>query len=391
MNFISEALANWQVERLESLIAHARAKAKADKLRSDSLVSVHLGLADEHLDEAISAMKYRRFDQASYACQHGFVQLGLAELLLHYSAKIDAGIETAMKLSDQKQQASEEQELAHYLASSLAEMKVAIEYSHCNVSDRARTVLDHAMDYYNDSLNSIKRSEAEKAKSSAQAGLLSMLLASELISAENQMALPGWRGLSNPMLVSPLRRATELVSELAETRHRLHKKEAGETASKEELDHITMLRKHWEKSFNDFSLAVHSLADGATGHAQALLKGALRESEIVRDLIGIEDPDVLEEEFLSEQHARVPVADVIGAIVEVKDILVDTKIQRKEYVLTSLDKVSRCYKDGQKLFEKGHYDKAERAVNDALLELDLVRQQVHFRKQKIIRSNANEE
>src|SRR5579883_2688091 len=124
---ISEAVASWQVERLESLIAHSRSRAKAIKLKGNSLVVEHLNLADEHLDEAISAMKYRKFDQASVACQSGFVQLGLAELLLRYGDKLDVGINTMLALTGDDKRVSEEEELADYLASSLAEMKVAIE------------------------------------------------------------------------------------------------------------------------------------------------------------------------------------------------------------------------------------------------------------------------
>jgi hypothetical protein len=382
--FISEALANWQVERLESLIYHARSRAKADKLKSSSLVSEHLNLADEHLDDAISAMKYRRFDQASYACQSGFVQLGLAELLLRYGKQLDAGMRKAMLLAGQKEHAPEEEELSSYLASLLAQMKVAIEYSNCQVSERARNVLDHAMDYYNDALSAIKSSNPGKAKNCAQAGLLKMLLASELISAENQMALPGWRGLTNPMLVSQLRRATQLVSELAETRQRLHKKEkyAPETLSKEEADKNLLLRKHWEKAFNDFTLAVHSLATGSTAHAQALVKGALREMEVVREIIGIEDPDAIQEELEAEPVGRLPVTDALNSLAEIKNMIAETHLQRKEYVFSCLDKVERTYREAIKSYEKGRFEKAERSVVESLQELDLARQQIHFRKQK---------
>lgn len=382
MKFISEALANWQVERLESLVAHARARAKVNKLRSTSLVGEHLNLADEHLDEAISAMKYRKYEQASYACQSGFVQLGLAELLLQYGDRIDAGVQKMMTIAGQKEHAPEEEELAAYLASSLAEMKVAIEYSNCQVSDRAHSVLDRAMDYYNDSLKAIKDSDAEKAKCSAQAGLLSLLLASELISAENQMALPGWRGLSNPMLASPLRRANNLVSQLAETRQRLHQKEKLAALSKEDQDKNVLLRKHWEKAYNDFLLSMNSLASGTFAHAQALLKAGSREMEVCRDIIGIEDPDELQDEMESEKNEHTPVADAAAAIMEVKDIIANTKLQRKEYLVTCLERISRLYKEALKQYERGQYDRAEKSAADALLELDLIRQQVYFRRQK---------
>lgn len=385
MKFISEALANWQVERLESLIGSARARAKLNKLRGNSLVGEHLNLADEHLDDAISAMKYHKYEQASFACHHGFVQLGLAELLLQYGHKIDSGVNAVLQLSGKNEHLPEEEELAAYLASCLADMKVAIEYSNSKVSARSHGVLDRAMDYYNDSLKAIKSSEPEQAKHCAQAGLLSLLLASELIGAENQMALPGWRGLSNPMLVSPLRRSNQLVAQLAETRQRLHQKEgaAPESLSKEEADKNALLRKHWEKAFNDFGLAVNSLASGAIKHAQALLKGALREMEACLEIIGIEDPDQLQEEIDSDSGERVAVADAAGALSEVKGIVSGLKIQRKDYILSSLDKVSRLYKEALKNYERQHFERAEKSAADALLELDLIKQQIHFRKIKL--------
>lgn len=381
MKFISEAVANWQVERLESLIGSARSKAKANKLKNTSLVAEHLNLADEHLDDAISAMKYRKFDQASYACQSGFVQLGLAELLLQYGDKIDSGMKTILSLSG-GDRVSEAEELALYLASSLAEMKVAIEYSNCQVSDRAQSVLDKAMNYYNDSLKAIKESEEESSKHTAQSGLLCLHLASELIGSENQMGFPGWRGLSNPMLAGPLRRASQLIPLLAEARQRLHQKEKCEGLSQEEEDKNTLLRRHWEKSYNDLLLAIQSMAAGTVAHAQALLKGSLREAEICREIIGMDDPDEVLEELESEISERTAVADAIAAITEAKEILAETKLSKKEYYISCLDKIGRLYREALKEYEREQFDRAEKSLNDALLQLDLLRQQIYFRKQK---------
>lgn len=383
MKFISEAVASWQVERLEALINHSRSRVKTNKLKGNSIAVEHLNVAEEHLDEAISAMKYRKFDQASVACQSGFVQLGLAELLLHYADRVDSGVGKVLSLAADKQRNSEEEELAGYLASCLAEMKVAIEYSNCKVSDRSRSVLNHAMDYYNDALKQIVASQAAKAKACSQAGLLCLHLASELISAENQMALPGWRGLSNPMLAGPLRRATQLVSRLAETRQRLHLKEKEESPAAEEKEHIMLLCKHWEKSFNDLMLAMQSLAAGSSSHAQALMKGALREIDICCELIGIEDPDQLQEEIESEKIERTPLADAISAIAEIKEILSSTKLHRKEYLLTCLEKIKTSYKDAVNNYERNQYSRAEKQIADALLDLDLIRQQIYFRKQRL--------
>lgn len=385
MKVISEAVAKWQVERLESLIAGARSRAKANKLKGGSLVLEHLDLADEHLDEAVSAMKYHKYEQASYACQSGFVQLGLAELLLKYGAKIDAGIKASAALGSKNERVAEEEELAHYLASCLAEMKVCIEYSNCKVSVRSQSVLDRAMDNYNDALASIKCSEPQKAKCCAQAGLLCLLLASELIGAENQMALPGWRGLSNPMLSRELRRAPELARHLAETRQRLHLKEkiSPEELSQEESDQNMLLRKHWERAFNEFMLAVQSHANGSVSHAQALLKSALREMELCLEIVGIEDPEDFAEEFEdAQEEERVPVVDALCALDEAGGILSELKIPRKEYLLNCLEKVARLYKEAMRAYERNGYQRAEKALSEALLELDLVRQQIQMRRQK---------
>ena len=387
MKLISEAVAKWQLERLSSLIEHSRSRAKANKYKSSSLVSEHLNLADDYLDEAIAAMRYQRYDQASYACQTGFVQLGLAEFLLQHGQKIDQGIRAIQQVKDQKKDhRSEDEELTAYLASSLAEMKVAIEYSNCRVSIRSHAVLDLAMDYYNDSLKAMKLSEAEKSKNSAQAGLLCMLLAAELIGAENQMPLPGWRGLSNPMLVSSLRRATRLVAHLAETRTSLHRMEQSPKGSlpKEEIEKTIFLRKNWEKAYNEFLLSVQSLSDGSVSHAQALLKSALREMETCMEIIGIEDPETLVDEIEEHESSgeRTAVTDVSAAITTIKQILEEAKMQRKESLLQRLEKVLRVYKEAQRNFENGHYRRAEQLAADALLELDLVRQKLHVRKQK---------
>ncbi len=389
MKFISEALANWQLERLEALVSNTRSKARANKLRSSSLVCEHLNLADECLDEAISAMKYHRYDQASFACQAGFVQMGLCELLLQHGTRIDAGLRTASKLIDATKKRKDDDELASYLASMLAEMKVAIEYSNCKVNPRPQTVLDRAMDYYNDSLKALKNSDEEKSRYAAQAGLLCLHLASEIIGVDNQMALPGWRGLSNPMLVSPLRRASVLVEHLADTRKRLHQKEKALMIAepKEEAEKTAFLRKHWEKAFSDFLLAVDSLSEGRVSHGQALLKSAIREMESCLEIIGIEDPDELANELEGESSEiqgshRQQIADALSLLAEVKDIIQDRKMPRKEYVLISLDRVTRLYKEGQRNFNSGHFRWAEKNVAEALLELDLIRQQIHMRRRK---------
>lgn len=385
MKFISEAVAKWQLERLETLVAHSRSRAKSHKLRSTSIVCEHLNHAEDLLDEAISAMRYHRYDQAAYSCQAGFVQLGLAELLLNHTAKIEAGAKAIESLS-KKKDVSEEEELTAYLASCLAEMKVAIEYSNCKVSTRAHTVLDQAMDYYNDSLKAIKHSEPDKCKLSSQSGLLCLLLASELISSENQMPLPGWRGLSNPMLFGSLRRACELSKHLAESRLKLHEREKliRADSSPEEKDRVVFLRKNWEKAYTDFLSAAHSNAQGTTPHAQALLKSAIRNLEGCIELMNIDDPTEFSEEMdeLTQPGLREPVTDIATEVKTIKQILEERKIARKDHIISMLDRILRYYKDAYRNYEKAHFTRAEKAVSDAMLELDFVRQQIQLKRSR---------
>ncbi len=391
MKFISEAVAKWQLERLETLVTHLRSRAKSHKLRSTSIVCEHLNLADDLLDEAISAMKYHRYDQAAYSCQAGFVQLGLAELLLNHAAKVDAGVKAVAALTNEKD-ISEEEQLTAYLASCLAEMKVAIEYSNCKVSTRAHTVLDQAMDYYNDALKAVKQSSPDKCKRSSQSGLLCLLLASELISSENMMPLPGWRGLSNPMHFGSLRRACELSKHLAESRVKLHEREKliKPDSRADEKDRVIFLRKNWEKAYTDFLSAANSNAQGTTSHAQALIKSAIRNLEACIELMNIDDPSEFNEEMdeLTEPGLREPVTDIATEIKTIKQILEERKIARKDHIINMLDSILRLYKDAYRNFEKSHFVRAEKSISDAMLELDFVRQQIQLKKNRSTKEHS---
>lgn len=377
MKIISEALAKWQLERLEGLSASLRSRAKTAQLSRKAIAWEHIDLVDDAIDEAVSALKYRKFEQASAACQEGFVQAGLAELLLRYGQKMDVKMNQLFLLSE-KGKKSEGEEMVSFLASSLAQMKIAIEYSNCTVSKRVQAMLDHSMDFYNTALDAIKNSEQESANYAAQAGLLQIHLAGEFIAAENQISLPGWRGLSNPNLGSPLRRAAPLITLLVETKLALRQVEKEAIESKKGTENLLELKSDWEKAYFQFSGAMSSLAAGSVAHAQALIKSAIEDCSNCQEAVGLHSDISIQEEDIpaSEDHLeRIPIADVMTILGEVSDLLSSADLKKKIAMSGKIRAIGEKYSEAHKMYNAGKYGRAEKLASEALFEMDLLRDQ----------------
>ncbi|MBX9570604.1 MAG: hypothetical protein K2X77_17055 [Candidatus Obscuribacterales bacterium] len=411
MKLITEALAKWQLERLEAMCQSLKSRAKNLEIGRKSLVWEHVDLAEDAIDEAVSALRYNKFEQASLSCQDGFVQAGLAELLLRYGAKLDSSLSKYFLLTTDKKKSPNEDMVA-YLADSLTQMKLAIEYSNCTVSKRSQSILSQAMDFYNSAIDAIK-SEAddddpERPLHCAQAGLLQVFLASEFISAENQISLPGWRGLSNPMLASPIRRGSELIALLVETKILLRQMEqesvapieTGGPADKEKLD-LFELKSDWELSYHRYVSALNSLASGSTAHAQQLIKEALKDCRAVHQVIADSHvdsfPDLIDDEEAEttetgektdlrnfspivkqkqkEEPERVAVADLMELLGEVSEMISHVDVQKKTSMSNKLRVISEKYRDAHAAFKQRQFGRAERLASEALFELDVLRDQ----------------
>lgn len=410
MRVITEALAKWQLERLEALCQSLKSRAKNASVNRKSLLWEHIDLAEDAIDEAVSALRYNKFEQASLSCQDGFVQAGLAELLLRYGHKFDSGLAKYLLLtSDRKKSANEE--MIAYLGDSLTQIKLAIEYSNCSVSKRAQSILSQAMEFYNSALEAIK-SEAddgddpERPLHCAQAGLLQVFLASEFISAENQISLPGWRGLSNPMLASPIRRGPELIALLVETKQLLRNMEKSrnstEASDDENRPDLFELKSDWELAYHRYVSALNSLATGSIAHAQQLIKESLQDCRICYEAIADSHVDLIpslyEDDELDEDSEnsaqqdsktfspivkqtaepgpeRVAVADVMELLGEASEMLSHVDVQKKTSMSNKLRVVSEKYRDAHSAFKQRQFGRAERLASEALFELDVLRDQ----------------
>lgn len=367
MKLVSEAVIKWQVERLSSMILRLRQWVKRSEGSDPALIKQHLGLAEEHFSDAIAALKYNKHQQAFLACEKGFAQVGMAQLLTTYGAQIDATVSSASKIDKATRRKKEGNEFISYLASSLAEMKLAIEYSNFKVSLRAQGFLDSAMDFYNDALSALKQANLDAAKCKAQAGLLQLNLAGQIISAENEMSLPGWRGLTNPALGAPLRRVDDLLENIVACR---------ETLQKLPDDAMSIARSGYEKALANYNAAIHSFSNGSNVHAQALMRTAAEEIEEALATAGslLANLENGRHEGMMETSDREPLCDVAATISSITALVESLGLSRKDSLSHRLGRVQTLYKEAIRAARKKKHAEAEKLTLDALVEVDLLRQ-----------------
>ncbi|MBY0547196.1 MAG: hypothetical protein K2W95_07870 [Candidatus Obscuribacterales bacterium] len=382
IKLVNEAIAKWHVERLSTMIVRMRHWLKRGDGTDPALIKQHLGQAEEHFNDAISALKFNKYQQAMYACQRGLSQIGMAQLLTTYGDDLNQIVAKANTIERSTRKKPEEQELIGYLASSLAEMKMSIEYSNFHVSDRAQTLLNSSMDFYNDCLSALKQAENEAAKRKAQAGLLQLSLAGRIISAENDMSLPGWRGLNNPVLGAPLRRVDELLEQIVTCRTAMKRLTANKGSA---------ARLRYDKALKHYNEAISSFSMGSNAHAQSLIRSATEEiEEAINAANGasLEGDEGNSNDADDEELQREPLADVPSIIASVASLVETLPLSKKEVALKRMHTVTQLYKDAIRATKKERFVEAEKLAADSLMELDLLR---HFMLSQSERSTAEHE
>lgn len=377
IGMLKEIAVKYQVDRLSEFIDSSRTTLSSAKTNNVDIIKEHVALADESLGDAISALKYDKFDQAQIACRVGFMQIGLAQMLLRFGRQADQYLQKTLEIAPGRK-LNEAEEPLSYLASCLAEMKVVIEYGNLKVGDRGQSMLDRSMDYYNDALSLLKESDVVLAKRSAQAGLLHLFWASEVISQDNSRPLPGWRGLSNPMLGSPLRRGNELMAALMEVRSRVMQSDDPAVSS---------ARIYYEKAVREYSQALQALSKNNMSHARATVTKAFRELEQARQMFV--DELMVENDGIAEidqiKLARVPLADVAALIADVQAMLAVSIISEAtmDAVRRRLLALEERYLKALKFYEAANYDSAMKQTADALFDLDCIQQMLNKKTAEI--------
>lgn len=365
---VSQRMANWQMKKLGTLVTVLRARLSATGTFSAgaSLARDHVNMADERFAEAEAALQYKKFDQALFACQKGLVQAGMAEILIRYGATIEAGMNLVAAAN--KQKTSEEEELVSHLASCLAQMKTIIEYTNCTVSARAQQFLDSAMDYYNDALGAFKDENSLSTTRTAQAGLLQLSLASNIIRFDNEMlCLPGLRGISNPMLASPLRRLDELISAIATLRAELSRAESAVAAQ---------TRPHYEKAVQSYDRAIQALSKNDVTRAQSLIAASLSEVDSAHGLLGscgYADASLTSPVAGVSPGPWKPLVHVEPALADIMSLVREVEGRKQEQVRHYLTAIGQQYSDAVKHYETQNYAQSLTCATGALLDVDLLR------------------
>jgi hypothetical protein len=368
MKIVDKVKARIELERFNTKLEAVRA-ALGDRREAgfSDIAREHTNLSYELHDEAIAAMKYNP-SQTLHVLKTGWVHLDIAYTVV--KSAILTKLPTLPILN-------EAEDKVGYLLSSLARIKAMIEYSNCWVSDFARSILDGAMDHYQKAISALEEDGAEEAMRAAQAGLLKVSLATEVIRAENQRSLPSWMGLTNPMLASPLRRTHELTTTLVQTHVLLSS--IREPAAQAKFDKI--LAK--------YDRALESLVAGDIDHAQAAITKLLLKVDDLRNEVSErfgEDGQHFGESgeaLPDEPVAVVQDASVNLIIAELEQLIHSSDfggrrdLTLKRYELKALlQSIANSYADAIKSMSENDVSSAEQGVATAIFNLDLLRQRL---------------
>lgn len=367
MKIVDKVKARMELERFNSKLEEVRSALGDRRKAFGEIPREHMNLAYELHDEAIAAMKYNP-TQALHVLKEGWVHLDIAYTV------VKSAVLTKLPNLPSLPNANEAEEKVEYLASSLARVKAMIEYSNCWVSDYARTILDGAMDFYQQAIDALENQDDEKGLHAGQAGLLKVSLASELIRAENQRSLPGWTGLTNPMLASPLRRTHELTTSLVQTRVLLNSIHEEDSAAK------------FAKIMSRYEQALQSLVSGDIDHAQASVTKLLLKVDDLRNAVGErygnEDELPIADEMslpaMLEQSGHVNlVLSELRELLNYSDFGGRADLIRKRYEVKALvESISYMYADAIKSATENDIQVAEQLVATAIFNLDLLRQRL---------------
>lgn len=369
MKIVDKVKARMELEMFNTKLEEVRA-ALGDRRKAgfSDLAREHMNLAYELHDEAIAAMKYNP-SQTLHVLKTGWVHLDIAY------AVVKSAVLTKIP---QLPIPNEAEDKVGYLASALARIKAMIEYSNCWVSDFARAILDGAMDFYQRAISAMEQDSVEEAMRAAQAGLLKVSLASEVIRAENQRSLPSWMGLTNPMLASPLRRTHELTTVLVQTHVLLSSVREANADAK------------FAKILSKYDKALESLVTGDIDHAQATVTKLLLKVDDLRNEVSERFGNESGERY-GEEHEPLPdepgawsqdsnvniVLAELTQLIHSSDFGGRRDLTVKRYELKALvESISNTYTDASKAMSKNDVRLAEQSIATAIFNLDLLRRRL---------------
>jgi hypothetical protein len=361
-NPFQKFIVDFELDQLSTMMSHIRSKLDELPAGYGIIAAEHFRQASGDYEDALAALRYQNLGQAETMLKQGRLQAYFAYRLVHAVVAFSGGQE-----GDTHRPAAGGEERISYLGAALGELKKAIEYSNCSVSELAGDQVEKSVRLYDSALGALKDGQELIAKRSAQAGILQLSFAGELIRAENGGALPGWNGLANPLTNCPIRQLNELASAIIHV-YLIPLSDRSQAKKR--------IRTHFLKAVQSLNNAIAVLAQDNTVYAQALVVTGLTEIDRARTLA---EPELVDA-FAGQEWQTVRLirkhseGDVELTVMDIKNILQRSPHRSADKARNRLDALVRNFAAAINALESGDKAEAGRLADSALHELAQVRQ-----------------
>lgn len=347
-NLFLKFTVGFQLDQLSSMLTHIKSELAQLPSGFGVLVGRHLERADEQYEDAISALRHGVLVQADTLLKDGIMHAYFAYRIVHAAHKHQP------KDSADDRTATEAEERISYLGTKLSELKQAIEYGNCSVSDVAADQVDNAMVIYDTALSILKDGEQLLAKRCAQAGILQLAFASELVRADNAGAVPGWNGLANPLTNSPIRKLNELASKIIQVY---------QVSSSPEQKTARTVIASLHKALRNFNSAIQAMSHDNTIYAQGLVLSGLADVDHAQSLLSTIGSE-WEEEALPGQYDS-SLARVELLVADIRKLLERCPDPASGRACSRLDRLLRCEVAAINALRAGNMHEAKRWIRSA--------------------------
>lgn len=353
----------FKLRQLSAMLDSARATCAFEPPGFASFVQKHIERASEQYEDAITALKYHNLPQAEYMLTSGLMEAYLAFHIAHAHASAS---DTSEARAEQPCRRTESEKAIAYLGSTLSELKSAIEYSTMVVSDFAQQQVQRGMDLYDKALEELKQDNQLMARRSAQAGVLQLAFAGELIRSENGLAHSGQCAQGSPLTVSPIRKLNTLVATIIQVY----------LLSKESGTEIPDVMSFLLKAVGRLNEVMGALSEDNTVYAQALVVQGLNEIEAAQALLvpSIDDKVLDDERETSKLQERFSGTSVELLVADIKTVLARYDNRRSETARIHLDSLLKNYAAARQPLEAPDPSVKRRSLTAALQDADRVRE-----------------
>lgn len=353
---------DFDLQQLDTLICSVRSALRFAPAGRAWLAQKHLEQAIEQYESALAALHRSnfKFKQTQTIMRTGLMHAYLAYRLVRTTVLINQD----SKVTD-KDRLTEAQQQIGQLGKNLTDLKTSVEVSNYRVSDIAQRQVELAMDLYDAALSELKTNQPLMAKRAAQAGLLQLSFAVELITCDNGGSLLGLAGLANPLTNCPVRKLNKLASMLVQLYA---------LGLPPLEDDCLRFQLYVRKAIQNLNTVIIALSRDNLVHAQAEVFAGLNEAYMAQKVL---EPELNQftcyEHMETKQLARkFNPARLELHVLNIKELLKDPE-RLYDQAINSLDRLLRNYQRAVRAFDSGDISEAHALIMSGLDEVARVR------------------